>query len=239
YVNEANRAIYQDKIPKADFILQHGYMSFKQVITSVWFLGPIALCIAAVAFYIFLIWYRDWFGKNTFIYRLLMLPTARINVFLAKASAIFLMVLGLVGIQLILLPIEQMVMQWMVPLELRTDLTLSQIVSGSPGGFLQLLLPKNFIQFLLNYGIGFMMVFHLFTAILFERSFRFKGIVFGVLYYILINILFVLPILIELFFTRGYFYLGELFVIEFILVLMVTVLSIGMSHYLLYRKINV
>lgn len=239
YVGEANQAIYGNAMPMAEYVETYGAMDMFQITQTVWFVVPIGLSAAALIFYCFLIWYRDWFGKNTFIYRLLMLPTARINVFLAKASALFLMVLGLVGIQLILLPIEQMVMQWMVPLELRTDLTLSQIISGSPGGFLQLLLPKNFIQFLLNYGIGFMMVFHLFTAILFERSFRFKGIVFGVLYYILINILFVLPILIELFFTKGYFYLGELFVIEIILGLMVTVLSIGMSHYLLNRKINV
>ena len=40
-----------------------------------WFLGPIALCIAALIIYVFFIWYRDWLGKNTFAYRLLMLPT--------------------------------------------------------------------------------------------------------------------------------------------------------------------
>lgn len=58
-----------------------GYFSFDRVVNSLFFIGPIMICVAAIMFYIFLIWYRDWFGKNTFVYRLLMLPTARINLF--------------------------------------------------------------------------------------------------------------------------------------------------------------
>ena len=36
--------------------------------------------------YVFFIWYRDWLGKYTFAYRLLMLPTTRINIYFAKAD---------------------------------------------------------------------------------------------------------------------------------------------------------
>src|SRR5699024_7955417 len=114
-----------------------------------------------------------------------------------------------------------------------------QIISGSPGGYLHVLIPENFIQFLINYGIGFMVVFTLFTAILFERSFRLKGILFGVLYFLLANTLFLSPLLIETFFTGGYLYLGELIGLELICGLLVTALSLGVSHYLLNRKINV
>ena len=87
------------------------------------------LCGVALIIYVFFIWYRDWLGKNTFIYRLLMLPTARINVYLAKATTILLFVLGLVALQLLLLPIEGQVLQWMVPTEFRTDMSINEITN--------------------------------------------------------------------------------------------------------------
>ena len=55
------------------------------------------LCIVALIFYCFIIWYRDWFGKNTFAYRLLMLPTSRLNLYIAKATTILLFILGLLA----------------------------------------------------------------------------------------------------------------------------------------------
>ena len=44
-----------------------------------------------------------------------MLPTARMNIYLAKATTILLFVLGLVALQLLLFPVEGQVLQWMVP----------------------------------------------------------------------------------------------------------------------------
>ena len=92
-----------------------GYFSFDRVVNSLFFIGPIMICVAAIMFYIFLIWYRDWFGKNTFVYRLLMLPTARINLFFAKLTTILLATFSLVGFQLVAIQIEMLVMKWTVP----------------------------------------------------------------------------------------------------------------------------
>src|SRR5699024_8235314 len=88
YLNHAHETIFEESMSQADYLLQYGTMSFQRITQSIWVMGPIALCIVALLFYVFLIWYRDWFGKNTFIYRLLMLPTARLNVYLAKATTI-------------------------------------------------------------------------------------------------------------------------------------------------------
>ena len=44
------------------------------------------LCGVILIIYVFFIWYRDWLGKNTFIYRLLMLPTARIQCLFGKGN---------------------------------------------------------------------------------------------------------------------------------------------------------
>ncbi|WP_085993521.1 hypothetical protein [Oceanobacillus senegalensis] len=237
YLDGISKAMYENSMSIEDAVLQHGTMSMDRFMNTSLFMIPIALSAAALIFYCFLIWYRDWFGKNTFAYRLFMLPTARLNIFLAKSSAIFLMVLGLVGIQLILLPIEQTLLQWIVPLDLRTDLTVTYLVTHNP--YLQIIVPDSFIQFLINYGIGFMQVFILFTAILFERSFRIKGIVFGVIYYFLAQILFMFPILVEVFMEVGYFYLSEILILETILGILVIGLSIWISNYLLNRRINV
>src|SRR5690625_4125438 len=110
YVSQANQAMYEHGLSQAIFIEQYGTMSFYRIAQTIWVTGPITLCIVALIFYVFLIWYRDWFGKNTFIYRLLMLPTERLNVFFAKATTIFLMVLGLVALQIFLLPIDSAIL---------------------------------------------------------------------------------------------------------------------------------
>ena len=51
--------------------------------------GTISSVHVVLIIYVFFIWYRDWFGKNTFIYRLFMLPTARINVYLQRQQRFY------------------------------------------------------------------------------------------------------------------------------------------------------
>ncbi len=89
YIGRANKVIYEELLSKSDFITQYGKISFYNISQTGWFLGPIVLCGVTLLIYVFFIWYRDWLGKNTFSYRLLVLPTARINVYLAKATTIF------------------------------------------------------------------------------------------------------------------------------------------------------
>lgn len=230
FIERANMSIEQ-------FAAQNGTTSMFDFMLTLWFIGPIALCIAALIFYCFLIWYRDWFGKNTFVYRLLMLPTARLNILLAKASAIFLMVLGLVSLQIVLLLAENAILQAIVPDVLRTDMNISEMVYRS--GFLQVLIPESFTAFLSNYGIGFMLVFILFTAILFERSYRWKGILLGSVYSALALAVFLLPLIIQFPLGMIYFYPMEIFFAMLMLGILVTGTSIWLSHYLLNRKVTV
>lgn len=240
YLTFAKGRIYEssaDPISKAEFLSQRGPMSFSDVVGSTWFLGPIALCIAAIAFYVFFIWYRDWFGKNTFIYRLLMLPTTRLNVFFAKITTILLTTFGFVAFQLILFPIETTVLKWMVPKDFRMDMGVRDILGSMPQ--LQIIFPTSFIEFVLYYGAGFMAVSILFTAILFERSYRWKGIILGAVYCAIAVILFILPIIIQEFILKQFFYPIELLTLEAVMGIIVIVGSIWMSGFLLKKKINV
>ena len=237
YLNMANERMYEQMMTKVQFLESFGQMSFLQVVRSVWFLGPIAICVAGVGFYIFLIWYRDWFGKNTFIYRLLMLPTTRLNIFYAKITTILILTVGLVAIQLILLPIEMWVMKAMVSDEFRSDMGVHQVLISMPE--LSIIIPSSFVELILFYGAGLMVVSVLFTAILFERSFRWKGIVAGVLYSGAAIVVLILPILLHELVLNGFFYPIELFLLVILMGVIVFGASIWMSGFLLTKKITV
>ncbi|GAE94841.1 hypothetical protein JCM21714_4036 [Gracilibacillus boraciitolerans JCM 21714] len=237
YLNMANEKIYEEMMPKAEFLETFGQMSFLQVIRSIWFLGPIGLCVAGVAFYIFLIWYRDWVGKNTFVYRLLMLPTSRLNIFFAKITTIMIMTLGFVAFQLILLPIEIVIFKGMVPVDFRNDMGLTELVGSMPE--LSIIIPGSFLEFILYYGAGLLAVSILFTGILFERSFKWKGIFAAVAYGAVAVVLFIAPLLLQEFVVDGFFYPIELFVLEIVIGLILLAASIWMSGFLLKKKITV
>jgi len=237
YLRLANEAIYEHGESMAQFIDWNGMMSMVRVIGSMWFMGPIGLSAAALIFYIFLIWYRDWFGKNTFIYRLLMIPTSRLNVFLAKATAIMMMVIGLVSIQLFLLPIESRILKGIVPKDFRMDLDVAGIISHSE--YLGIIIPQSFIEFVLYYGLGFMAMMILFTAILFERSYRIKGIIMAAIYCCLAVVVFILPILVNDLVAVNLLYPLEVLVLEIVMGLIVISASIWVSGFLLKNSVTV
>ncbi|WP_217587273.1 hypothetical protein [Lentibacillus saliphilus] len=237
YLKKADKAMNEDMMSKAEFLQMYGQMDFHNIAYSIWFIGPIALSVAAVAFYIFLIWYRDWFGKNTFAYRLLTLPTARLNVFFAKLTTIVLMTFGFIAFQFIIYPIESTVMKWMVPKDFRIDLTFHELTQQMLD--LGLLYPTEPMLFLLHYGIGIIAVTILFTVILFERSFRWKGIIFGVIYSAVAGIVIFLPLILQEFLLNGYFYPSELIRLSMLAGVIVLAGSIALSGYLLNKKIRI
>jgi hypothetical protein len=217
--------------------INFGTFSFIYVTRSFWFGGPIVIAIVTLLIYVFFIWYRDWFGKNTFIYRLLMLPTARINLFFAKSATIFLMVLGLISLQLVFILVENELLKVLVSDAFREDQNLRQIIFGFD--YMGVLYPASFIQFIINYGIGFMAVFVIFTGVLFERCFRLKGIVLAILFAGVALLIFISPILLQVTILKEFFYPNEIFILMVITGLIVTTGSIWMSHYLLNKKIRV
>ncbi|CAH0344328.1 hypothetical protein [Bacillus sp. CECT 9360] len=238
YLTEAKNSMSDQSMTQTEFVEQYGKFDFSQIMNSFWFLGPIAICAVALIFYIFLIWYRDWFGKNTFIYRLLMLPTSRLNIYLAKATAIFLMVFGLVALQIILLPLENLLFQSLVPDVFKSVKGTRSLIQSNVA--LMVIIPKTFVQFLLYYGLGFTAVFILFTAILLERSYRIKGVVMGILYCLAAGAIFLSPILISaIFYNDMFFYPLELLVIETILCLIIMAVSIWIGNLLINKKVNV
>ncbi|MEF2097759.1 hypothetical protein V3595_24400 [Bacillus sp. CFBP9009] len=234
-LNDARDIMKVERLSEDAYITNYGSFDFNHIADTLLFVGPIALSAVALIFYIFLIWYRDWFGKNTFIYRLLMLPTSRLSIYLSKATAIFLMVLGLIAFQIIILPMENALFHSNVPQALLNEMSTFTIAKLSP--ILSLIIPSTFTQFLLSYGIGLMIMSILFTAIMFERSFRIKGIILGLLYCGIAAVLFLAPVLMEI--GNFYFYPNELFGLLLAIGVILTGLSVWLGAWLLKNRVTV
>lgn len=180
YMDLAKKAMDKNQLSVSQFIEQYGAFSFQRFVYSEWFLLSIYIGIAMLMIYVFIIWYRDWLGKSSFIYRLLMLPTERITIYFAKLTAIMLLLFGLITLQLLLVRIEIQIVNSIVPADFRT-----YSYGFSNMDIFVLLYPNTFTEFLLIYGIGLIFVAVLFTAILFERSYRLRGIFFAIVYGVL------------------------------------------------------
>lgn len=237
YLDRAYEHMYMQGMTAEQYTRDWGKFSYLDISQSVWVIGSIAICIVAMLFYIFLIWYRDWFGKNTFIYRLLMLPTNRLNIYFAKATTIFIMTLGLVALQIVLLLISKQMLIWLVPDVFRHDLSLVELAASF--NYLMILFPPSLINFIIHYGLGLTFVIIIFTAILFERSFQWRGFIMGVIYSVAALVILLLPIFLTAFFERLFLYPHEYFLLEVVLVVVVVTVSIWVSHYLLRKKITV
>lgn len=204
------------------------------------FTWPILIGIAVIGIYIFFIWYREWIGKDTFIYRLLMLPQPRFHIYLAKGCAIVLFVFSLVAFQIVLIPLEQWLFNVIVPEEMRLPSNFSSAVRAHLAW--EVLLPEAADQFVFSYGVGIISVMVAFTAILLERSFRGIGIVYGIGYAAVCAAAMSLPMgMLELQNTNAFLYLypGEVLAIELTACAVVALVSLGLGYWLLNKKITV
>ncbi|MEX1030630.1 MAG: hypothetical protein WDZ91_11395 [Paenibacillaceae bacterium] len=237
-MNRINDTMVRESMSDAAYVSKYGTVGFLDFTgISLWFMAPIALCITALVLYVFLIWYRDWMGKNMFIYRLLMLPTARANIYLAKLSTIFLMVLGLIAFQLLVLPLLNSLYNSLVPSIFRYTMPIFDLITIHP--LLNILIPQNFVEFVLYYGAGIMGVIIIFTAILIERSHRWKGIIAGIAYVVVASLVFFLPIFLSEIWFINYFYPIEIVLMEIVTGILVIIASLWLSFFLLKNKVYV
>lgn len=197
------------------------------------------LIILVFMFYSFFTWYREWLGKNTFIYRLLMLPMNRSYIFLSKALVFliggflsFVFQFGMYALQL-LISSQMIPSDYYTALNIHNAQPVFTIIQG-------VLFPTTGFQFLANYSFAFAALVTLFAAILIERTYGLKGLMVGVVYFIgffvlygLVSSLFYLnglPILLKPSHTRiiavGY---------QFFMILLGSVIS----HFLIKNRVKV
>lgn len=220
------------------FLNEYWHFSLVDVIYARGFLIPIALGAVSVIIYLFFIWYRDWFARNTFIYRLLMLPVNRMTIYFAKLATIIVSVLGLISAQLVYLVIYKQIVKWIVPIVYRTDMKTSLLVASSD--HLSVLIPTHFSLFLIIYGLGTLFIIVLFTGILFERSFKLVGLLLGIIYTSFAIGLFILPFVVQfIFFDTFYLYTDEMFYVQLVISFIIGGVSLWISYILINRKVTV
>lgn len=205
------------------------------IIDSPIFLLTIMLGVSVLVIYMFFIWYRDWFGKNTFAYRLLMMPTNRMNIFYAKGTSIFLLIFGLVAMQALLVIMEQGIIDLIVPQDYIVNLGIVKMVDSS---MLGILLPGTMGRFFVNYGLGLVALITVFSAILLERSYRMRGVILAIIYCLASGFISFLPLIVQSY-SRNYFYEKELLLMEIGSCLIVLIMGLLLSRYLINRKITV
>ncbi|PJO44805.1 hypothetical protein CWD94_04735 [Lysinibacillus xylanilyticus] len=235
YMNGADQVMYKNQLSMSQYTEEYGIFSFDQFVGSEWFMLPIFFSIAVLTIYVFFIWYRDWFGKNTFIYRLLMLPTERITIYFSKLMTIMLLVLGLVTLQILLFPIEIQIINSNIPTDLQSHFSIYDFDSLE---MLDWVYPNTLTEFSLIYGVGLTFVAVLFTAVLIERSYGLKGIFIAIVYGMLSFGVFITPLLVNRL-LNGYFYTLEVFLMELVISIIVLVSAIWIANYLLKYKIRV
>lgn len=214
-----------------------GIFSVGQVIQSIWVMGPLFICIVFMFGYTFYIWYRDWYGPNTFVYRLFMLPVERMYIFVGKAMTLLLMVAGIIAFQLFLLYIGKWIIQLNVPIDLRDSLVVKDAILSF--NYLTIFFPFTMTSFFTMFGGMLACITIVFTAILFERSFQKKGVLYGIGYVVGSIFLLASPSIVEKILQRSYVYPAEMFWIHVGLFIVVSYVSIRVSVYLLKKKVHV
>ncbi len=235
YMKNAKQVMAEQQFSMNQYIEKYGTFSFYHFKQSEWFLLPIFLCITMLMIYVFFIWYRDWFGKNTFIYRLLMLPTERITIYFAKLTAIMLLVLGLIALQIVFILLEKQIVNSVIPIDFQSNFS---IYDENGLEMWSWLYPNTFSDFILIYAVGLLLVTVVFTAILIERSYGFKGILGAILYGLLSLGVFFVPIFLANFYPN-YFYPLEIFLLELVACIIVLGSAIWLANHLLKHKIRV
>ena len=238
YTSDINQYMVQENATATQALDIFSPFTLSRVTHSFWVMGPVALGVIAFLFYSFFIWYREWFGRNTFAYRLLMLPVSRMQLFFSKLLTIFIGIFSLVSIKLISLYIGHHIALAIVPEEFTTNLSFLHMLSEQFTFYYVLPIESSF--FFPSIGLGLVFLIVLFTIILMERSFAIKGIVMGAAYGTGALLLVVFPFFLGDLFSNYYLlYDSELLLIEVTILLIISIVSIGISRHLLKHKITI
>jgi len=238
HMGKINEYITQNSATTQQALDAFGRFSFYDVTQTLWIAGPIAIGVSGLLLYSIFIWYREWFGKNTFAYRLLMLPVSRMTLYFSKLITVFIGIFTLIATQMLSLFIGHPIVSAIIESAYFNDIGLIASIQMNP--LFLYLFPLDFSYFLMVNGVGIVVLLVLFTVILMERSYSFKGIAMGILYGIAALSLVLFPLFLPNLLNNQYIlYDSELMIIIILLTIIVGVLSIFTSRHLINKKITV
>lgn len=130
----------------------------------------LSLGIGMVAMLIFSgwIWYREFWGRGTFMLRLLTLPMKRIQLFTSKFITVMMLILGLIAVQWLTLIIEyQIFTTWLDAQMIIKNDTFANIRQLD---IFYILYPSTIVNFIIHLLMIAFVVLTIFTFVLVERS---------------------------------------------------------------------
>lgn len=213
-------------------------LAFNEVTQSGIVTLAILFTVFALIFYAFYTWYREWYGKSCFSYRLMMIPGNRMQVYFAKLLALYIGVLLLVALQIVLLAVGNWIFEWVLSEDVIRPIHLFELYYWNAFGN-EIFLPV--LQIMINrYVMGFMTLNIVFVGILLERSFGLAGFISGLAFYLisLIGSVAVISVIGGQAYKWYLFYDEALYMMYGIMVLY-TLICIGISHYLINHRLRV
>ena len=213
-------------------------LAFNEVTQSGIVTLAILFTVFALIFYTFYTWYREWYGKSRFSYRLMMIPGNRMQVYFAKLLALYIGVLLLVALQIVLLAVGNWIFEWVLSEDVIRPIHLFELYYWNAFGN-EIFLPVR--QIMINrYVTGFMTLNIVFVGILLERSFGLAGFISGLAFYLisLIGSVAVISVIGGQAYKWYLFYDEALYMMYGIMVLY-TLICIGISHYLINHRLRV
>lgn len=143
-------------------VVFHSYLMSTPYILSIG-LGLIAMLVFSGW-----IWYREFWGRGTFMMRLLTLPTKRIQLFVSKFITVMMMILGLIAVQWFALVIEyQLFSAWLDGQDIVQQDTFADVRQLD---VFSLLYPTSLVNFIVHVILIAFVVLTVFTYVLVERS---------------------------------------------------------------------
>ncbi|MDN6194015.1 MAG: hypothetical protein L0I88_03135 [Alkalibacterium sp.] len=237
FMDKINKFTIESSATTEEVLNSLGTLSFYDVTMSLWIVAPIAIGVSGLLFYSVFIWYREWFGKNTFAYRLLMLPVSRMTLFFSKFIVIFIGIFTLISTQIVSLFIGYPIVSAIVDSTYFSSLGLIESMYMHPLFLILFPLEPNYFLILI---VGATVLLVMFTLILMERSFASKGILFGIGYAMVALAIVLFPLFLSDIFNNNYLIYGsELVIIEVVLMIIVSISSLFTSRYLINNKITV
>lgn len=214
-----------------EFVELHGRYTLTQIFdTSV----ALFLLYFAVALFIillgFYLWYKEWFGQSKRIYMLLTLQGNRFTIVLSKLIVIVFSMFTYCGVILLNLLIGSALLNGILPEGIVADNLIQGLLSQSE--LIGFLLPLTMNDFF--YRLAFIiLMFGIITVFVFlDRSKRIFGFIFGAIYGIANVALFI--------YTQTIFlFVDERFFVNWGFVLGMSMLSYGISYWLLQKKVSI
>lgn len=182
YKNGADHFALQNPGWTAEQIVSEmgGPFSLIRLIASPFFIFPFIGIIMIFIVYSLYTWYREWFGKNTFVYRLFTLPIPRLQVYFAKVLVFIVGGLMALMSQFLIFFAYSKIATWIVSTEFMDPTSFYNYLTTqwTVSGMFYSTSPSEFLHLILSLVTALSV---LYVVILAERSFRTKGLVAGII----------------------------------------------------------